>query len=225
MANLKMYAVLTGDIVASQQLSSDELNRVRTVVKESCELVSHWSDDLVPYSVELSRGDAWQLLLTDPAIALRASLFIRSALLARCGVDTRLSVAIDEVTVLAETLALSDGPAFVRSGRALDGLARTRLLVNISAKQTEAPWVRLVSTLCDTLVGTWTQRQAELIHAYLPPNSPSQSAIAARLNPPVSKQAVGKGLRAAHWDAVAHALEVFEATDWAVVRSASEDSL
>ena len=217
MNELETQAVLTGDIVASQRLSAAELDRVRATVEEACAEVAQWAPELIPRSVEFSRGDAWQVLLSDPSMALRAALWIRAALLFRCGVDTRIAVGIGSVGLLAESLSLSGGDAFVRSGQALDGLSHGRLAVVLPPSSPFAPWVDLVARLCDAMVGSWTHRQAELVHAALSPRSLTQSAIAAALVPPVSKQAVGKGLRAAHWDAVSQAIKTFEAAEWSVL--------
>lgn len=214
MNDFNTCAVLTGDIVASQQLKATELARVRAVIQDASEHISLWSVDLLPYPTEFSRGDAWQLLLRDPAMALRASLWIRSALLSCCDVDTRIAIGLGEASTLAETLSQSSGSAFVRSGQMLDTMSRERLAIVLPPSSEIASWVALTARLCDTLVGSWTQRQAELVHAVLPPQSPTQTVIAAKLSPPVSKQAVGKGLRAAHWGALSQALDVFEGTHW-----------
>lgn len=214
MENHDTQAVLTGDIVASQKLSEAGLCRARAVLADAAAEIALWADDLLPRPLEVSRGDAWQLLLSEPSYALRAALWIRSALIADCGVDTRIAVGIAEAGPLAASLAFSGGPAFVSSGQMLDEMGRERLVVVLPVGAELAPWVGLAARLCDTLIVSWTQRQAELVHAVLHPQSPTQSAIAASLSPPVSKQAVGKGLRAAHWDALSLALETFESTEW-----------
>ena len=213
----EIQAVLTGDIVASQRLSADELNRVRATVEEACAQVSLWSPALLPRAVEFSRGDTWQVLLSEPTLALRAALWIRAALLFRCDVDTRIAIGIGSVQPLAKELSRSGGDAFVRSGQALEAMSQVRLTVVLPPSSPLACWVELVARLCDALVSSWTQRQAELVHAALSPQSLTQSAIAAALVPPVSKQAVGKGLRAARWDAISQAVETFEASQWSLL--------
>ena len=225
MSEHDIQAVLTGDIVASQRLSATELDRVRATVEEACAQMAQWSPGLVPRAVEFSRGDAWQILLRDPSMALRSALWIRAALLFRCGVDTRVAVGIGSVTPLAESLSLSGGEAFVRSGQALDTLSPARLTIVLPHSSPFSPWVDLVAKLCDAMVGSWTQRQAELVHAALSPRSLTQSAIAAELVPPVSKQAVGKGLRAANWDAISQAIKTFEAAEWPLVSPVSQGNL
>lgn len=208
------YAVLTGDIVASQKLGADGLERARAVLEEACAPLGQWSPGLLPREIDFSRGDAWQLLIGDPARALRAALWLRSALLHRCGVDTRIAVGIGAIEPLAAQLSRSGGEAFVLSGRSLDAMRAARLSIVLPPGRVLGPWVGLTARLCDAIVCAWTRRQAELVHASLPPQAVTQSAIAAGLRPPVTKQAVGKGLRAANWDAVAGAIATFEAEDW-----------
>ncbi|MGB0867524.1 MAG: hypothetical protein ACPGSC_13520 [Granulosicoccaceae bacterium] len=214
MSDLNPQAVLTGDIVASQELSADALEQVRVVIEESILQIAQWSENLVPRPVDFSRGDAWQCLLTDPGVALRAALWVRSALLYRCNVDTRVAVGIDTIEPLAANLSRSGGSAFVLSGRSLDELHKRRLSIVLPTSSPFGPWLELSARLCDVIVSSWTQRQAELMHAALAPESLTQSAIAASLQPPITKQAVGKALRAAHWDAISKAMDTFEATDW-----------
>lgn len=219
-----IQAVLTGDIVASQRLSATELDHVRATVEEACAEIAQWSPELMPRAVEFSRGDAWQVLLREPSMTLRAALWIRAALLFRCGVDTRVAVGIGSIAPLAESLSLSGGDAFVRSGQALDALSQARLTIVLPSSSPFCSWIDLVAKLCDAMVGSWTQRQAELVYAALSPQSLTQSAIAAALIPPVSKQAVGKGLRAAHWDAISQAIKIFEAAKWPLLGSAPQVS-
>lgn len=224
MEELEVCAVLTGDIVGSQKLSVEQLDRARAVILEASEQLSAWDAALAPKPLEFSRGDTWQLLLLDPALALRAALWIRAALLHGCGVDTRVAVGLGAVSPLSDTLAQSGGPAFVRSGQELDEMGARRLSVILPASMALAPWANLTARLCDALVASWTRRQAELVHAMLSPLAPTQSAIAAQLVPAVSKQAVGKGLRAAQWEAISQALAVFEENDWSLVFARQNDN-
>ena len=220
-----IHAVLTGDIVASQRLSVAELDHVRATVEKSCAEIAQWSAGLLPLAVEFSRGDAWQVLLREPSMALRSALWIRAALLFRCGVDTRIAVGVGSIMPLAESLSLSGGDAFVRSGQALDSLSQTRMSIVLPTSSPFSSWVDLVAKLCDAMVGSWTQRQAELVHAALSPQSTTQSAIAAALVPPVTKQSVGKGLRAAHWDAISQAIKTFEKEEWQTLAPSSQVTL
>jgi len=224
MEALGVCAVLTGDVVASQSLSRESLDRVRSVIFESSQQLASWSEGLVPRPLEFSRGDTWQLLLRDPSQALRASLWIRSELLHRCAVDTRIAVGLGAVLPLADTLAKSGGPAFVLSGQALDEMAARRLTIVLPPLMPLAVWADLSARLCDALVASWTQRQAQLVHAVLSPQAGTQSAIAAQLVPAVTKQAVGKGLRAAQWAALSCALKVFEENDWSLLFAESIDN-
>lgn len=217
MDSLEICAVLTGDVVASQQLNAEELDHVRSVLGRACGQIELWASGLAPYKVEFSRGDAWQFLLMDPSFSLRAALFIRAELLFRCDVDTRVAVGIGQADALTDTLALSGGVAFVRSGQLLDSMGSARVSIGLSPDSLLSSWIALAARLCDALASSWTRRQAELISMALHPSKVTQAAIAASLSPPISKQAVGKGLRSAQWDALSLALAEFERAAWSNV--------
>lgn len=80
-------------------------------------------------TMDTFRHDSWQLLLAKPALAFRASLFLRSALrmksTAETKFDTRISIGIGSIDVVAKTrISDSRGIAFTISGKGLDGMKR-----------------------------------------------------------------------------------------------------
>ncbi|MEJ2688334.1 MAG: hypothetical protein P8130_00005, partial [Deltaproteobacteria bacterium] len=83
MNNKKYFAVLTGDIIKSRHLSKSDLDAVRSTLLKTMEVVKRWERGLVKGKPEFFRGDAWQLLLSNPASALRAGILLRASLLAQ----------------------------------------------------------------------------------------------------------------------------------------------
>lgn len=71
------FAVLTGDIVKSSRLSTSNLEAVRSAVFEAVDVAKGWKRGLTKGKPEFFRGDAWRLLLQDPAMALRVAVFVR----------------------------------------------------------------------------------------------------------------------------------------------------
>jgi hypothetical protein len=80
-------------------------------------------------------------------------------------------------------------------------------------------WLPVAGHLCDSLVGQWTTRQAELVRAAANPREPDSERIGQSRKPAVSKQAVAKGLSGANWYVIREVVRLFERTPWEAVLS------
>jgi hypothetical protein len=166
------------------------------------------------------RGDAWQMLLGEPELALRVAVFLRASVLAGGVADTRVVIGLGTVDMVnSEQVSLSTGEAFMLSGRGLDGLTQHfRFSIAVSKKAGPlADWLRVIGHLCDMLAGHWTSRQAEIVRVALTLDEPTQAQVAERLNPPVSKQAVTKALAGADRHGLRSAMKQFERTEWRTI--------
>lgn len=157
------------------------------------------------------RGDGWQVLLPDAGTALRCALHLTAAL-AASGTALRTRVAIGLGTVTRPgTRDLSDaaGPAFERSGRALDHVTRNGPgHWHIAAGSHLPEWCAALIPLAEQQTAHWTKGQAEVAAAWLSNPQGTQEAQAQRLN--LSRQAWksrfdGSGLAA--WTAALDAWE------------------
>lgn len=220
MRQSRHYAVLTGDIIKSSRLAANEMELVRANLTGAVNRARRWKRGLVQGQPEFFRGDAWQLLLTDPALALRVSVHLRASLLATGLADTRVAIGLGEVSEnSSKRVSLSTGQAFVLSGKALDKMTRYSKMT-IEVPQSAGPlsdWLRVVGHLCDSLIGQWTMRQAELVRAAVHRKEPDSERIGQSLKPAVSKQAVAKGLSGANWYVLREAIRLFEETSWGTV--------
>lgn len=212
----RVYAVLTGDLIKSTDLSPSELAAAREHLLKETRTIKSWDQGLVKSRSEFFRGDSWQLLLSDASKSLRAAFFLRASLLAHCKVATRISIGIGDVELIApRRVSLSTGQAFTRSGIGLDHLTQSSMTIEFATENTLiADLFALVCRLCDSLSRDWTQRQAEIVSLALAPAEPTHEKIALQLSPPITKQAVTKTLNAAHWRDLHAAIRMFENTDW-----------
>jgi hypothetical protein len=213
----KTWAVITGDIVRSSSLSGNDLEQVRAQLLSAFMDVRGWGKRILRGRPDFFRGDAWQILLSDPGRALRVALYIRSQLISTGIADTRLSIGIGRVDALSRRrVSLSTGEAFTLSGRGLDRMS-VDTGIAIECPQSAGPltaWLAVTGQLCDSLVRGWTRRQASVVAFSLHPQELTQDEIAALLRPAVSRQSVTKTLDSANWDALRAAIGVFEATSW-----------
>jgi hypothetical protein len=217
MRQLNYYAVLTGDIIGSSRLRAAQLESVRSTLAGAVAEARGWKRGLVRGKLEFFRGDAWQLLLASPAMALRVGVLLRAALRAAGLADTRIAIGLGKVEKISpRRVSLSTGQAFSLAGKALDRMTLYSSLT-IEIPDTAGPlagWLRIAGHLCDSLIGQWTRRQAEIVLAAVDPREPDYDTVGRSLKPPVSRQAVAKGLSGASWHAVREAVRLFEATAW-----------
>lgn len=213
----RLYAVLTGDIIKSSRLPTDDLEAVRGLLRDGVEGIRKWERGLVRGKLEFFRGDSWQLLITDPGRSLRAALYLRAVLIAAKIADSRIAIGIGTVKSLnPRRISQSTGEAFTLSGQALDLLREaSRLAVALSDDVPEGMrLLGMVTRLCGSLVNDWTSRQAEVAALALHPDEPIQEDIASALDPPVTRQGVSKALIAANWKVIHDALLEVESVDW-----------
>lgn len=215
----KFYAVLTGDIIKSRKLTPRELEAVRECLARSVEHVRQWKAEVVYREVEFYRGDAWQLLLADPSLALRVAMFLIASVRAQGLTETRVSVGLGTIDLLHESrVALSVGEAFVLSGHGLDRMKKN--ILHLDLPTSAGPlmeWIQMAVHLCDAISKQWTVRQAEIITFALAPNTQTHAQIAEKLE--VRQQSVTSSLHAASWKVVEEVIALFERTKWGAVLS------
>ena len=208
----KQYAVLTGDIVGSSRLSAEDRRRLPEAMKKAGRDVKRAHANVVPVSVELFRGDGWQLIVTQPGKALAVALAYRAALRMHISgkVDSRVAIGIGTLTFLpGNKISEGDGEALQRAGRGLAGMdRRVRLLIN-AADSTATAMLNALIWLIDAHAQSWTASQSQAIAGAL--CDWTQETIAKRWTPrAISQQAVAQHLDRAAWYAVEKGLLAFE---------------
>jgi len=215
-----LRAVLTGDVVASQQRDAGDRSQLAARMRVAYERVQQRFDHALPHPIAVFRGDSWQLYVADAALALHVGLSLRAVLRAAASVDTRIGLALDAVDTVDETnVSASMGPAFQRSGQALDGLQdgwRMRCLLPEAIDDIAQLGADALCDLADYIAIHWTEAQAQAVASRLllvssDGGAPSQAHIAQHWHPePISQQAVSRHLQQAAWTRIETALGRFE---------------
>ena len=151
-------AVLTGDIVKSQDLPAGELDKIFDALLDAARAIGAWQGQSACFT--RFRGDGWQVLVTDEAFVFRAVMILRAAVRRiKKGYDTRISLAIGPVEVPGKDLGAASGLAFTQSGRGLDELSgKSRLAISGDVPlrlQTSLPLATEISQ-------GWTALQAQV---------------------------------------------------------------
>jgi hypothetical protein len=212
----KLYAVITGDIVASSKFPETVRFKLHNVMVDGGEVLRRIFPLAVPWNLEIFRGDSWQLVVSDPSISLRIALFYRAFLrahLEHCKVDSRLAIAVGTIDFIpSNRISAGDGQAFQKSGHLLEKMPKnSRMIFGITGRENTDIHLALeiVVLLLDTLIMKWTARQAQAVAAIL--QGWTQEKIAAHFQPkPITQQAVAQHLERAEWSAIEKGLIFFE---------------
>jgi hypothetical protein len=209
-------AVLTGDVIGSTKLKPGVLPELREAVVTVANRFARDHPDAMLGQPDFFRGDAWQIVLAQPGLALRLSLTIRACLRYQLKVDTRVSIGVGAGEVNLDQVSLSTGEAFVLSGRGLDGMTSYFELQGTLPERVglAAPWFRSLVELTSGLARRWKPGQAEVLMTALQLADPKHEAIARLLTPPRTKATVTGSLLGANWRPIRNTLLVLEATDW-----------
>lgn len=201
---MQNLAVFTGDIVRSSALEARELSNVFTALEAAARGIADWPDSMAPFT--RFRGDGWQVAL-PPRYTLRAALSLRAAVRATGkGRDTRIGIGIGAGQITSDTLGDADGPAFVHSGHALDGMKRQSLF---AAPETSMV-LRAALPLADRIAQGWTPKQAQMVLHLLAPQPPTHEALAAQTG--TTRQLIQKQANASSVAALIESCEIYEAT-------------
>lgn len=210
----RTVAVLTGDIVGSTKLSGDQRRRLHDVLAEVSEELRQRFGTAIPYELDVFRGDSWQIMVTEPRLALRVALRFRARLRSRfedVKVDTRVGIGVGGVDFLPEKgVSTGDGDAFRRSGWAFEELTRGERMA-FAGRGPHSRCLDVCVRLIDYPAAHWTARQAYAVAEALLGHTQEEIAEG-WMDRPITQQAVAQHLARAGWHAVDTAVGYFEET-------------
>jgi hypothetical protein len=228
----KNYAVITGDFIGFSDLPVEVRQRMYFVMKDGGKELSKAFPGILPCEIDVFRGDGWQALLTDPALSLRAALFIRAYVRSRflekmpekvsgrefsasgLTFDTRLAIGVGFVDYVPENRAAAgDGPAFRRSGKLLEQMTSPmagtiRFAADGVGDFETGSLLDGIAQLTGDLAARWNAEQSQALIGALQGWTHSQIA---RLWPNgIAPETVEQYLQEAGLHAIRHGLSVFE---------------
>lgn len=209
----KLYAIITGDIVASSRLSPNKRKMLHNVMVDSSKVLRDEFKDAVPMGVDIFRGDSWQLILSKPAKALRLALFYRAILRAKMEshrFDTRMAIALGHVDFIpGNRVSEGYGEAYQLSGKALESMPKASNMSFVFPGMELEKVLNVVIQLIDSISSRWSDRQALAVTGAL--RGWKQEKIAEKWwKKKVSQQAVAQHLSRAGWYSVEKGILFFE---------------
>lgn len=190
-----MKSVITADVVGSTRIKAER--RV-----ELPELIYQIAEDLqkiCPIRLEIFRGDSFQIMVEKPeqapliAVLVRAGLRKSELVSGTQLLDARMAIGVGGVDYEDSHLALSNGEAFILSGREFDKLGKRRLSVVTPSDEINAE-LQVETAFVDNVITHWTRHQSECIYQALLTNA-KHTQLAS--DDKTSRQNVGKKLLAA----------------------------
>lgn len=203
--SMNKVAVLTGDVVDSTKLSPMRRAELNETLKNTLSVLSEGN------TYDIYRGDSFQVQVHNPIQALRKAIQIRCKLRQtfvqekKPVIDARISVGIGSVIYQASRVSESDGEAYRLSGRALDSMKESRLLIKTGNEEFDS-WIDIICLLLDVMISSWSSQQSEVIHELL--NGAKQQDIAKKIG--ITQASVNARLKTAHWHAVEVTVNLFE---------------
>ncbi len=191
----KPIAVISGDVVNSTKLSTQQFERLLQRIKE----IQQWiTAENSANAHTIVRGDEFQSVVHDVQFALQYTLIYRIGIKALGKpFDSRISFAIADNAELRASVAESMGQAFVLSGRGLKALKNARLYFDSDRSELTERFDLLFKYL-DRQLTELTARQCEVMLPMLMARAElSINELAARLD--VASATVSKSLKASGW--------------------------
>jgi hypothetical protein len=161
---MEIKAVITGDIVRSEQIELDKRDLLIQVLQETVDGLQSKS----PMSMELFRGDSFQIVVEKPEMSLEVASMIRAGLKSNTPADSfgvwdaRISIGIGTIDYRGDRVVTSDGEAFKLSGRGLDAMEKSRLVVRTCWQEVNEELDAGLAFVDDLITG-WSVNQAKTI--------------------------------------------------------------
>ena len=169
-----MIAIITADIVNS---AAHETSFWMRALKEN---LSRWGSS--PVDWEIYRGDEFQLR-TDAEMALQAAIELKSGMKASTGLDMRIAIGLGDEEFKGSGISESNGSAYRRSGRMLEGLKLGKKNIGIDTGDAQSNRImNLMIDLASDFMDSWSPVSAELVAISLAHPNLNQLTIAERLN-------------------------------------------
>ena len=149
--------------------------------------------------MEVFRGDSFQLEVNNVRDSLRVAVIIRALLRgitinkSRRQLDCRVALGIGDVTYDSNSVSTSDGEAYRLSGRTLDEMESSRLMVATCWDDINAE-LDVETALADGYITKWKSAQSRIMATYLLKDV-RQEDLATELG--LSRQMINKTLKSA----------------------------
>jgi len=210
----KIFSVITGDFIGFSDLPASVREEMYFVLKNCGAELSSAFPGMMPYELDVFRGDGWQILIADPALSLRAALYLRAGIKAHAParhIDSRLAIGVGPIDYVPDNrVSAGDGLAFRLSGKLIEQMNSSKsgtMRFSMNGWD-QTPLVDGLVRMAGVFADLWTTKQALAMTGAL--QGWDRRQISGLWQPSISPQAVGKHLERGNWYAIEHGVRVFE---------------
>ncbi len=176
-----LKAVITGDLIKSRKIASQDFD----VIRYRLEQVLTYLSDKYDAEYDVYRGDSFQIIFPSMNYSIISALLIRLALksVKTSGqkFDARISIGLGTVETQRTKLRSSTGEAFNLSGIGLDKLKGQNIGVFTNSTEFQSR-ISLLIKFVDAKIDNLTQVQIHALYEYLIDENNNHDEIAKRLN-------------------------------------------
>ncbi len=200
-----MSAVITADIINSERINPETwIDAIKIFFKSQHITTKQWA---------IYRGDEIQILLHDNRSCIRFAIMLKALIKSLSNeIDIRIAIGIGDTTYEAQNVTQSNGPAFIKSGRLLDEIKKSKVnfaLASPNKKLTST--FNLMLNLASVIMDSWSIADAELMFILLEKdNKLLQSEIADDLG--IKQSSVSRRKSRAGYDNIEAVIRFYEAS-------------
>ncbi|MBK7638154.1 MAG: transcriptional regulator [Saprospiraceae bacterium] len=132
-----------------------------------------------PADWAIYRGDEFQIKIDEPSQAFLKALEIKATMKKIKNLDVRISIGIGKADVMRENILESNGPVFLRSGRGLDDLKKSKvtMAINTGNELMDTELNLYLKLALFGIMDSWTVASAEMVSIILQNDSVPQEDI------------------------------------------------
>ncbi|MBK8053888.1 MAG: transcriptional regulator [Saprospiraceae bacterium] len=196
-----MIGILTGDIINSEKFTEDKwLVPLQSFLKTVGDSPADWA---------IYRGDEFQIKIDEPSQAFLRALEIKATMKKIKNLDVRISIGIGKADVMRENILESNGPVFLRSGRGLDDLKKSKvtMAINTGNELMDTELNLYLKLALFGIMDSWTVASAEMVSIILQNDSVPQEDISKKTG--IAQSAISQRLKRANLEVLLELNKMF----------------
>ncbi len=196
-----MIGILTGDIINSEKFTEDKwLVPLQSFLKTVGDSPADWA---------IYRGDEFQIKIDEPSQAFLKALEIKATMKKIKNLDVRISIGIGKADVMRENILESNGPVFLRSGRGLDDLKKSKvtMAINTGNELMDTELNLYLKLALFGIMDSWTVASAEMVSIILQNDSVPQEDISKKTG--IAQSAISQRLKRANLEVLLELNKMF----------------